>query len=321
MAKSQYSGRFIVRVPEEIHRKLREFAHENNLSLNQACVLAFEKFIAGPFGNGDHWQRGSPISMELIEECRRLWGSALIGMGLFGSAARGEMTSRSDIDLLLVFEAGFPIIRELYSQWDREVRASVSGHEIQPQFVTVPEEPPECGGIWYEFATEGVILWERDFRVSRALSKIRRFMTEGRIRRGVAHGHPSLSQDYLKRSEARIQALQTLFKNESWADVVREAQEIVELCLMGLLRAIHIEVPRIHDVSQILEEQSGALPKELLPHIPRLARISRSLRRDRELAFYGSEDLTPSEFYRKSDAEEALENAGWVFQKVRRAIP
>jgi HEPN domain-containing protein len=37
------------------------------------------------------------------------------------------------------------------------------------------------------------------------------------------------------------------------------------------------------------------------------------MRRDRELSYYGSEDLTPSEFYHKEDAEEAFEDAKWVF--------
>jgi hypothetical protein len=35
------------------------------------------------------------------------------------------------------------------------------------------------------------------------------------------------------------------------------------------------------------------------------AEYSRCLRRDRELAFYGSEDLTPMDFYRETDARQA----------------
>ncbi|MGH9341962.1 MAG: hypothetical protein ACRD1R_20830 [Acidobacteriota bacterium] len=40
--------------------------------------------------------------------------------------------------------------------------------------------------------------------------------------------------------------------------------------------------------------------------------------RDRELAFYGSEDLTPSEFYDQADAQKALEGAKWVVEAVRK---
>ena len=40
------------------------------------------------------------------------------------------------------------------------------------------------------------------------------------------------------------------------------------------------------------------------------------MRRDSELAFYGSEDLTPSEFYNRDDAELALTDARYVVATV-----
>lgn len=122
-----------------------------------------------------------------------------------------------------------------------------------------------------------------------------------------------LAQDYLIRAENRLAAIEVLVQRKGWADVVRESQEVVELCLKAMLRKSKIEVPRLHDVSGVLEENIQKLPKALQAHVPRLARISRSTRRDRELSYYGSEDLTPSEFYHKEDAEEALEDAQWVF--------
>jgi hypothetical protein len=45
--------------------------------------------------------------------------------------------------------------------------------------------------------------------------------------------------------------------------------------------------------------------------------VSRGLRRDRELAFYGAEDLTPSDFYQTRDAEQARQAAAFVVQTVR----
>ena len=122
--------------------------------------------------------------------------------------------------------------------------------------------------------------------------------------------------DYLKRSEARIKSLDTLYTEKDWADVVREAQEVVELALKALLRYAHVEVPRIHDVGDILQAQSAALPAQIQGHLSELIKISRSLRRDRELAFYGTEDLTPSEFYKQEDATLARDQARWVVQVV-----
>ncbi len=130
----------------------------------------------------------------------------------------------------------------------------------------------------------------------------------------------TLADDYLVRATHRLAALDVLFDRESWADVVRESQELVELALKSLLRHSSIEVPRVHDVSQILLSESERLPEIIRPHIEELAAISRSLRRDRELAFYGSEDLTPSDFYRKSDAEAAREGSRRVVEAVTIAV-
>ena len=66
----------------------------------------------------------------------------------------------------------------------------------------------------------------------------------------------------------------------------------------------------------VLEAERDRLPATLIPDLPRLAAASRALRRDRELAFYGAEDLTPSEFYRREDAEEARAAARFVVERV-----
>ena len=118
-----------------------------------------------------------------------------------------------------------------------------------------------------------------------------------------------LAADHLWRAEVRLRALDVLFEAGSWADVIREAQETVELALKGLLRACGVLPPRIHDVSAILIEERRRLPAGLDGHLDELAASSRELRRDRELAFYGSEDLVPLEFYSRDDAEGALEMA------------
>ncbi len=130
----------------------------------------------------------------------------------------------------------------------------------------------------------------------------------------------TLAADYLTRATSRLAALDVLFDRESWADVVRESQEVVELALKSLLRFSSIEVPRVHDVGQILQSESHRLPETVRPHIEDLVATSRSLRRDRELAFYGSEDLTPSDFYQKQDAEQARAGARRVVEAVAAAV-
>jgi len=128
-----------------------------------------------------------------------------------------------------------------------------------------------------------------------------------------------LAEDYLKRAGLRLKALDTLFEGKAWADVVRESQEVVELALKALLRFFRIETPRIHDVSEILEANREVFPQFFQKQMEVVCEHSRSLRRDRELAFYGSEDLTPSDFYREKDARRARKSAQDTVAIVRQA--
>lgn len=129
-----------------------------------------------------------------------------------------------------------------------------------------------------------------------------------------------LAADYVRRADVRLRALDVLFEAESWADVVRESQEVVELALKGLLRHHAVEAPRIHDVSDVLLAERERLPTEVQTAVERMAAISKDLRRDRELAFYGAEDLTPSDFYGKADAEKARDGARDVVGMVKPSV-
>jgi HEPN domain-containing protein len=126
-----------------------------------------------------------------------------------------------------------------------------------------------------------------------------------------------LAKDYISRAAGRLRALDVLFEDGHWADVVREAQEVVELALKAALRSHGVDPPRLHDVSDVLLAERERLPAALTAEMDALVRISRELRRDRELAFYGAEDLTPSGFYSKDDATRAREGARLTVRLVR----
>ena len=130
-----------------------------------------------------------------------------------------------------------------------------------------------------------------------------------------------LARDHVHRAKVRLRALDVLYRARSWADVVRESQEIVELALKGLLRAFGVTPPRVHDVSDLLMAERERLPLVLQNEIQILADASRELRRDRELAFYGAEDLTPSSFYSKKDATAARDSARRVVAIVAPHVP
>ena len=128
-----------------------------------------------------------------------------------------------------------------------------------------------------------------------------------------------LAKDYLLRAGGRLKAVDTLLAERMWADVVRECQEIVELALKGLLRHHDIEVPHVHDVSEVLEANSARFPQVARDALEELMEISQELRRDRELAFYGSEDITPHSFYKEKHARTARQRAERVVSVCRQA--
>jgi len=125
----------------------------------------------------------------------------------------------------------------------------------------------------------------------------------------------SLTKDYIHRAGIRLAALQVLFDKGGYADVVREAQEIVEHVSKALIRHVGAEPARVHDVSAQFDEICSRLGEDRQKDLDALIALSRELRRDRELAFYGTEDLTPSEFYSQADAERAFGYArkAWKF--------
>jgi HEPN domain-containing protein len=118
--------------------------------------------------------------------------------------------------------------------------------------------------------------------------------------------NPNLAGDYFERAQKRLKAIEVLVREQAHADVVRESQEVVALLLKAVLRHFGISVPFSHEPSQSFLGNRDRLPGELQAVLPRWSEISRHLRRDRELAFYGSEDVTPSTFYTERDATEAL---------------
>ena len=131
----------------------------------------------------------------------------------------------------------------------------------------------------------------------------------------------SLAQSYLVKATKRLRILQVLFDDDAFSDVVREAQEIVELCLKGVLRQVGVEPPHWHDVSPMLMEYCERLPQPFQEHIARVAEVSGWLRKEREFSFYGDIDFIPTEEYAQRDAERAIADAQWIVSMSGLVIP
>ncbi|MGZ3746421.1 MAG: HEPN domain-containing protein [Pseudobdellovibrionaceae bacterium] len=130
--------------------------------------------------------------------------------------------------------------------------------------------------------------------------------------------NPKLGNDYIHRAHGRLKAIETLLNEKLFADVVRESQEACELALKGVIRNSGHTVPHTHEVSQKLWEIKEDLPKKVVENLDLLTQISKNLRRDRELSFYGSEDITPGDFYEEHHALEAMRQLKEVLKIIPR---
>jgi len=124
----------------------------------------------------------------------------------------------------------------------------------------------------------------------------------------------------MKKATDRLEILDILLKKGAYSDVVREAQEIVGLATKGMLRAVGIEPPKFHDVGGLLLEHKDKYRADIAEKLDRIAKISKRLRKERELSFYGDIDFVPTEEYTIDDAREAMEGANYVVDIARKLI-
>ncbi len=129
-----------------------------------------------------------------------------------------------------------------------------------------------------------------------------------------------LSRAYLAKARLRMEVLELLASRQGWSDLVREAQELVELACKALLRQVGIDPPRLHDVGPVVLAELDRFSPELHARLAVLARESQWLRSQRELAFYGDVEWIPTERYGPAEGERALAAARDALELAERLI-
>jgi hypothetical protein len=129
-----------------------------------------------------------------------------------------------------------------------------------------------------------------------------------------------LAKAYLRKALDRLDILDVLHKKSAYSDVVREAQEVVELALKGMLRAVGIEPPKYHDVGGLLLEHKDRFAENVATRLAKAAAASKWLRKEREMAFCGDIDFIPTEEYTEEDSRRAMEDARGVVEMASEAI-
>jgi predicted nucleotidyltransferase len=175
------SGRFLLRISPGLHAALREAAAAQGLSLNDYCA----RKLATPAGS----LAAAGGTGQVVERAAAMFGASLVGVIVFGSWARGAAADTSDIDLLVVVDRRVALRRALYRAWD-EAPLTWAGRPIEPHFAHLPESDEAVTGIWAEVALDGIVLFERDFRLSARLVQVRHKILSGRLVRRIAHGQP-----------------------------------------------------------------------------------------------------------------------------------
>lgn len=176
----------LLRLPASLHRALVKEAEAAGLSFNQFCTKLLTSAVLS------RRNQGEPLWLKPVLDLYRDEG--LLGVVLFGSAARGQAREDSDIDLLLVFPSGMMIQRALYRRFEAMSLESAQLRKISihclplPSGLTADGETFDFSSLWLEVGMEGQILWSGTPLLARALDQIRKAIAGGMYRRKTIHG-------------------------------------------------------------------------------------------------------------------------------------
>ena len=173
------SGRFLLRMPPPLHAALDGAARAAGLSLNEYCVRRLAAFGVG---------MDDRDAVALVSRAGAVAGDALAGVLLHGSWVHGDATPTSDVDAAVVVEPRVRLSRALYRTWDQQP-VTWQGRPVDAHFVHPPDDDT-LSGFWAEAAIDGVVLFDRNGDLSRALARVRRAIADGRLVRRVVHGQP-----------------------------------------------------------------------------------------------------------------------------------
>ena len=126
----------------------------------------------------------------------------------------------------------------------------------------------------------------------------------------------SLAQSYLIKARSRLKILSVLLDDDNYSDVIREAQEIVELALKAMLRQVGIEPPHVHDVGALLRQHRHRFASDVAAQVDTLAAASAWLRKEREFSFYGDIDFIPTEEYSEEQARTFATEATYIVHRA-----
>jgi HEPN domain-containing protein/predicted nucleotidyltransferase len=281
-------------------------------------------------------------------DLRSHYGPRLVAVAVFGSVGRGTPREDSDVDLLVVardLPDGRPARRQEFAAVERRLGEALRGVArdgrltlLSPVLKT-PEEVELGSPLFHDMVEDAKILYDPEGFLAGYLARLREELARRGARRVRWGGgwywdlrpepgrseilgmtRETLAQSYLRKARSRLKALDVLRADGDHSDVVREAQELVELALKAMLRAVGVDPPKYHDVGPLLLEHRDRFALDVAGELARAAEISGELRKDRELAMYGDVDFIPTERYSAEQAARAYDDAAWVLGLAERVV-
>ncbi len=126
---------------------------------------------------------------------------------------------------------------------------------------------------------------------------------------------------FLSDAEVIVDESRASFDKKHWHRVIRKCQEATELTVKGLFKYVGIEYPKTHILGRVIKREIGKHNLFGKDDLRKMAYISDSLAFDRGPSFYGSPDGIPaSDLFERDDAEEALENSGWLITMIKSVL-
>ena len=173
--------RFLLRLPQALHKRALKRAALTDKSLNQFI----ENAVAGALNQNAAESLGEFDA--LVRSARSHFKDTLIGVILFGSQARGDTHDTSDTDVLIVLKSEVALSRDLYRKKLLE-REEDSAVQMTLHYTHLPIKPEDAGSLWLECALDGIIIMDSAQTIHAKLSQIRRVIASGEIVRKTSHG-------------------------------------------------------------------------------------------------------------------------------------
>lgn len=131
-----------------------------------------------------------------------------------------------------------------------------------------------------------------------------------------------IAKSYARQATARLEDAKRALSKGNHPYAVRLSQECVELSLKAVLRAVGIDYPKVHDVSDALVEVKDRFPDWFKSEMDFLSESSKILVSKREASFYGGEEafLSPDEIIDRRDGQDAVTRADKTFRLCRKVL-